>query len=140
MSEKSAPNRYLSALKNFTIGFSDGLTVPFALTAGLSSLGSAKLVIVGGLAELFSGSISMGLGAYLAATTKGNTETIESILTRYRVSASTASKVAEEIDSQFVKDFEGEEPHPWLSALVMGLAYFIGTFSSIPIFSRKDDN
>lgn len=51
------------------LGFADGLTVPFALIAGLSSLGSPKLVVIGGLAELFSGSISMALGAYLAAIT-----------------------------------------------------------------------
>uniref|UniRef100_A0A093VRB0 Vacuolar iron transporter 1.1 n=1 Tax=Talaromyces marneffei PM1 TaxID=1077442 RepID=A0A093VRB0_TALMA len=56
-------------IRDIIIGFADGLTVPFALTAGLSSLGSSKLVIVGGLAELFSGAISMGLGAYLAAVT-----------------------------------------------------------------------
>lgn len=56
-------------IRDFIIGFSDGLTVPFALTAGLSSLGSSRLVILGGLAELFSGAISMGLGAYLAAVT-----------------------------------------------------------------------
>ncbi|RAO69787.1 uncharacterized protein BHQ10_005799 [Talaromyces amestolkiae] len=56
-------------VRDIIIGFADGLTVPFALTAGLSSLGSSKLVIVGGLAELFSGAISMGLGAYLAAVT-----------------------------------------------------------------------
>ncbi|KAK2462252.1 hypothetical protein APHAL10511_005748 [Amanita phalloides] len=57
-------------IRDAIIGFADGLTVPFALTAGLSSLGSAKLVITGGLAELFSGAISMGLGAYLAAVTE----------------------------------------------------------------------
>ena len=57
-------------IRDITIGFADGLTVPFALTAGLSSLGSSKLVITGGLAELFSGAISMGLGAYLAAVTE----------------------------------------------------------------------
>lgn len=56
-------------IRDMIIGFADGLTVPFALTAGLSSLGSSKLVITGGLAELFSGAISMGLGAYLAAVT-----------------------------------------------------------------------
>lgn len=56
-------------VRDMTIGFADGMTVPFALTAGLSSLGSSKIVIVGGLAELFSGAISMGLGAYLAAVT-----------------------------------------------------------------------
>lgn len=56
-------------VRDSIIGFADGLTVPFALTAGLSSLGSSKIVILGGLAELFAGSISMGLGAYLAAKT-----------------------------------------------------------------------
>ncbi|RGP74071.1 hypothetical protein FSPOR_1766 [Fusarium sporotrichioides] len=54
-------------LSDFTLGFSDGLTVPFALTAGLSSLGKADTVITGGLAELCAGSISMGIGGYLAA-------------------------------------------------------------------------
>jgi VIT1/CCC1 family predicted Fe2+/Mn2+ transporter len=58
-----------AVVRDAIIGFADGMTVPFALTAGLSSLGSSKLVIVGGLAELFSGSISMGLGAYLASVT-----------------------------------------------------------------------
>jgi len=54
-------------LSDFTLGFSDGLTVPFALTAGLSSLGKTDAVITGGLAELCAGSISMGIGGYLAA-------------------------------------------------------------------------
>jgi hypothetical protein len=49
------------------IGLSDGLTVPFALTAGLSALGDTKVVIFGGLAELTAGAISMGLGGYLGA-------------------------------------------------------------------------
>lgn len=49
------------------IGMSDGLTVPFALTAGLSALGHTHVVIYGGLAELIAGSISMGLGGYLGA-------------------------------------------------------------------------
>jgi VIT1/CCC1 family predicted Fe2+/Mn2+ transporter len=50
-----------------TIGLSDGLTVPFALTAGLSTLNDTNIVIYGGLAELIAGSISMGLGGYLGA-------------------------------------------------------------------------
>ncbi|KIW29813.1 uncharacterized protein PV07_05600 [Cladophialophora immunda] len=49
------------------IGLSDGLTVPFALTAGLSALGDTRVVIYGGLAELIAGAISMGLGGYLGA-------------------------------------------------------------------------
>lgn len=49
------------------IGLSDGMTVPFALTAGLSALGDTKIVVFGGLAELIAGAISMGLGGYLGA-------------------------------------------------------------------------
>jgi hypothetical protein len=49
------------------IGLSDGLTVPFAVTAGLSSSKgvSSRVIIAGGLAELIAGGISMGLGGYL---------------------------------------------------------------------------
>nr|POE79883.1 vacuolar iron transporter 1 [Quercus suber] len=73
--EQSSPHveRHTShgdLVRNSIIGFADGLTVPFALTAGLSALGSSRLVILGGLAELFAGAISMGLGAYLAAVTE----------------------------------------------------------------------
>src|SRR5947207_15997582 len=63
--------------RDLIIGFADGLTVPvpssvndanarFALTAGLSALGSSHIVVVGGLAELFSGAISMGVGGYFS--------------------------------------------------------------------------
>lgn len=55
-------------LSDFTLGFSDGLAVPFALTAGLSSLGQADTIIYAGLAELCAGSISMGIGGYLSAS------------------------------------------------------------------------
>lgn len=51
-------------MEHSIIGLSDGLTVPFALTAGLSSLGSSKLVVTGGLAELCAGAISMGVGGF----------------------------------------------------------------------------
>ncbi|ORX57959.1 DUF125-domain-containing protein [Hesseltinella vesiculosa] len=54
-------------VKDCILGLADGLTVPFALAAGLSSLGDNRIVIYGGLAELVSGAISMGLGGYLAA-------------------------------------------------------------------------
>ncbi|KAH9934175.1 VIT family-domain-containing protein [Fomitopsis serialis] len=54
-------------VRDVVIGLSDGLTVPFALTAGLSSLGESKLVILGGIAELIAGAISMGIGGFLAS-------------------------------------------------------------------------
>src|SRR5579883_1079651 len=58
------------AVRDVVIGMSDGLTVPFALAAGLSGAVEATgLVITAGLAEIAAGSIAMGLGGYLAART-----------------------------------------------------------------------
>lgn len=45
--------------------------MPFALTAGLTALGDTRLVILGGLAELIAGAISMGLGGYVGAKSEG---------------------------------------------------------------------
>src|SRR5215467_858146 len=58
-------------VRDIVIGMSDGLTVPFALAAGLTGTASAtsKLVVIAGLAEIAAGSIAMGLGGYLAART-----------------------------------------------------------------------
>ena len=65
MAEKHNTNSDL--VKDIIIGMSDGLTVPFALTAGLSGvLDTNHLVIVSGLSEIAAGCISMGLGGYLA--------------------------------------------------------------------------
>lgn len=55
-------------VRDLVIGMSDGLTVPFALAAGLSgAVASTQLVVTAGLAEIAAGSIAMGLGGYLAA-------------------------------------------------------------------------
>ncbi|OLY81136.1 Vacuolar iron transporter 1 [Smittium mucronatum] len=54
-------------LRDAIIGLADGLTVPFALAAGLSNLADNKLVVLAGFAELIAGSISMALGGYLAS-------------------------------------------------------------------------
>ncbi len=59
-------------VRDIVIGLSDGLTVPFALAAGLGAVASAHLVVVAGLAEIAAGSIAMGLGGYLAA--RGDSE------------------------------------------------------------------
>src|ERR1700690_542017 len=57
-----------AVVRDIVIGMSDGLTVPFALAAGLSGIAhSTAIVITGGLAEIAAGSIAMGLGGYLAA-------------------------------------------------------------------------
>src|SRR6266487_2962860 len=57
-------------VRDIVIGMSDGLTVPFALAAGLSGAVQATgVVVTAGLAEIAAGSIAMGLGGYLAART-----------------------------------------------------------------------
>ncbi|KAK0724500.1 VIT family-domain-containing protein [Lasiosphaeris hirsuta] len=150
-------SNYDAILRDVILGFSDGLTVPFALTAGLSITGSTKIVIMAGLAELFSGMISMGLGAYLAAVTErehweaeyerecwevdnvpdNERAEIFEILARYGVTRNAAMPLVREITADkatwvdFMMDFELRLPEPdagraWMSALTMGLSYFIG--------------
>ena len=59
-----------ATIRDVVIGMSDGLTVPFALAAGLSGVvQSTGIVITAGLAEVAAGAIAMGLGGYLAART-----------------------------------------------------------------------
>jgi VIT1/CCC1 family predicted Fe2+/Mn2+ transporter len=58
-------------ITDIVIGMSDGLTVPFALAAGLSgAVDSAAIVTTAGVAEIVAGSIAMGLGGYLAGQTE----------------------------------------------------------------------
>ena len=55
-------------VRDVVIGMSDGLTVPFALAAGLTgAIAASHIVVVAGLAEIAAGSIVMRLGGYLAA-------------------------------------------------------------------------
>lgn len=140
------------------IGLSDGLTVPFALTAGLSSLGNSKLVITGGMAELVSGAISMGLGGFLAAKSEkeyfhsqlekenagydnpSNSQIrIADALTEFKLSGDTLAAIANDIekDQEIYSNFmvkvvrgleEPSEGRELTSALTIGLAYFFGGF------------
>lgn len=57
-----------AVVRDIVIGMADGLTVPFALAAGLTgAVAAAKIIVTAGLAEIAAGSIAMGLGGYLAA-------------------------------------------------------------------------
>jgi VIT1/CCC1 family predicted Fe2+/Mn2+ transporter len=72
-----------ATVRDIVIGMSDGLTVPFALAAGLSgAVQSSFLVLVAGIAEMTAGSIAMGLGGYLAA--KSEADSYRSELARER--------------------------------------------------------
>jgi vacuolar iron transporter family protein len=58
-------------LRDVVIGMSDGLTVPFALAAGLTgAVANSSIIVIAGIAEIVAGSIAMGLGGYLAGKTE----------------------------------------------------------------------
>jgi VIT1/CCC1 family predicted Fe2+/Mn2+ transporter len=65
-------------LRDIVIGMSDGLTVPFALAAGLSgAVNNSSIIVIAGIAEIAAGSIAMGLGGYLAGKTEQDHYTSE---------------------------------------------------------------
>jgi VIT1/CCC1 family predicted Fe2+/Mn2+ transporter len=82
-----------ATVRDVVIGMSDGLTVPFALAAGLSgAVGSTGVVVVAGLTEIAAGAIAMGLGGYLAARSDAEHYASE----RAREVAETGAKPAAE--------------------------------------------
>ena len=94
-----------AAVRDIVIGMSDGLTVPFALAAGLTSAAAAlakgtAIIVTAGLAEIAAGSIAMGLGGYLAAKT--DTEHYASELDReYRETVELPDIETEEVAKVF---------------------------------------
>jgi VIT1/CCC1 family predicted Fe2+/Mn2+ transporter len=65
--------RSSDTIRDIVIGMSDGLTVPFALAAGLSgAVNSSSIIITAGIAEIVAGSIAMGLGGFLAGRTEAD--------------------------------------------------------------------
>jgi VIT1/CCC1 family predicted Fe2+/Mn2+ transporter len=93
-----------AAVRDIVIGMADGLTVPFALAAGITgvvaSTNSTHIVITAGLAEIAAGSIAMGLGGYLAAKT--DTEHYASELDReYRETVELPEIETEEVAKVF---------------------------------------
>ena len=88
-------------VRDIVIGMSDGLTVPFALAAGLSgAVAATSIVVTAGLAEIAAGSIAMGLGGYLAA--RSDAEHYASELERERLEVrDQAAAEADEVSQIF---------------------------------------
>jgi Uncharacterized membrane protein len=128
-------------IRDIVIGMSDGLTVPFALAAGLSgAVSSTSIIITAGLAEIAAGSIAMGLGGYLAARsdaehyaserkreeweveekTEAERQEVEEILVTYGLTAEQSAPIVEALSKKpkewvdFMMRFELglEEPDP----------------------------
>jgi len=105
-------------IRDIVIGMSDGLTVPFALAAGLSgAVSSTRIVLTAGLAEVAAGSIAMGLGGYLAA--QGDAEHYEAEHRREEVEVSTVPEVEADEVRQILKGYglTAEEAQPVVAAL-----------------------
>ena len=82
-------------VRDVVIGMSDGLTVPFALAAGLTgAVSQTHVIVTAGLAEIAAGSIAMGLGGYLAA--RGDAEHYHSELAREEQEITTIPEAEEQ--------------------------------------------
>ncbi len=104
-------------LRDAVIGMSDGLTVPFALAAGLSSaVAATKVVITAGLAEVAAGAIAMGLGGYLAARSDADHYNSELARERREVVEKPAAEVREVEEVFEAYGLTKEEIAPVISA------------------------
>src|SRR5947209_11473833 len=84
-------------VRDIVIGMSDGLTVPFALAAGLSgAVSSTTIIITAGLAEIAAGSIAMGLGGYLAARSDAEHYASERLREQQEIKEKTEAEKAED--------------------------------------------
>lgn len=83
-------------VRDIVIGMSDGLTVPFALAAGLSgAVDSTAIIVTAGLAEIAAGSIAMGLGGFLAARSDAEHYTSERLREEREIVEKTDAEVTE---------------------------------------------
>ncbi|KAJ5188833.1 hypothetical protein N7491_005154 [Penicillium cf. griseofulvum] len=154
------PSRFIDGrtVSDAIIGLSDGMTVPFALTAGLSALGDTKIVVFGGLAELIAGAISMGLGGYLGAKSEEESykatlketqtqtmtdpasisDTISDIFEPYELPSELVAQLKNHLSASpmlpsFLMNFHHTLPEPSgsraiICALTIAMGYFIGGF------------
>jgi VIT1/CCC1 family predicted Fe2+/Mn2+ transporter len=88
-------------VRDVVIGMADGLTVPFALAAGLAAaVTSTKVIVTAGLAEIVAGAIAMGLGGYLAARTDAEHYGSERVRENWEID-NLRDKEVEEVEAIF---------------------------------------
>ena len=105
-------------VRDTVIGMSDGLTVPFALAAGLSgAVDSTALVVTAGLAEIAAGSIAMGLGGYLAGKSDVEHYASERAREEQEIAEKPELEAAEVMELLVSHGLTPEESRPLLEAL-----------------------
>jgi VIT1/CCC1 family predicted Fe2+/Mn2+ transporter len=106
------------AVRDVVIGMSDGLTVPFALAAGLSgAVASSAIVVTAGLAEIAAGSLAMGLGGYLAARSDAEHYASELAREHREVKEMPREESQEIVDVLSVYGLTAEEVAPLVAGL-----------------------
>jgi vacuolar iron transporter family protein len=117
-------------VRDIVIGMSDGLTVPFALAAGLSgAVRSTGIVVTAGMAEIVAGAIAMGLGGYLAAKTDlehYNSERMRELHEVEKMPEEEAAEVAEvfrnyglnEQQTASIVDTISSDPRRWVEFMM----------------------
>ncbi|HZY30640.1 MAG TPA: VIT1/CCC1 transporter family protein [Candidatus Methylomirabilis sp.] len=105
-------------VRDIVIGMADGLTVPFALAAGLTgAVASTGIIVTAGLAEIAAGSIAMGLGGYLAARNDAEHYAAERAREQLEVSERPAQETAEVMEVFRSYGLTDEESAPVVQAL-----------------------
>jgi VIT1/CCC1 family predicted Fe2+/Mn2+ transporter len=105
-------------VRDIVIGMSDGLTVPFALAAGLSgAINTTRIIVTAGLAEIAAGSIAMGLGGYMAAKSDSEHYVSESAREESEVRAMPDIEAAEVADLFQSYGLTAEASKPIVDAL-----------------------
>ncbi|GAC1367927.1 MAG: VIT1/CCC1 transporter family protein [Ktedonobacteraceae bacterium] len=117
-------------VRDIVIGMSDGLTVPFALAAGLSgTVSSTTIIVTAGLAEIAAGSIAMGLGGYLAARSDAEHYASERLREQQEIKDQTEAEKAEvmevftsyglsQVESAPIVEALSMRPHAWVDFMM----------------------
>lgn len=106
------------AVRDVVLGMADGLTVPFALAAGLSgAIDATWIIVVAGLAELAAGAIAMGLGGYLAARSEAEHYDSERAREQREVRDKPEAEAAEVVEVLEAYGVRDEEAKPLVDAL-----------------------
>lgn len=115
------PERHFTgsrAVRDLVLGMADGLTVPFALAAGLAgAVVTSWIIVVAGLAEIAAGAIAMGLGGYLAARSEAEHYENERAREQREVRDKPEAEVAEVVEVLETYGLRAEDARPLVEAL-----------------------
>jgi vacuolar iron transporter family protein len=127
-------------IRDLVIGMSDGLTVPFALAAGLSgAVASSHIVVTAGLAEIAAGSIAMGLGGYLAAKSDAEHYDSERAREEREIVAVPEAEVQEVVQIFAAYGVTAQESAPVIAALRQRPTRWVDLMMSMELGLEKPD-